>query len=63
LWHKEAIGRHLQKCSFFSLLYNDRIREYSIGSRYSASDIELDYNYGVIENPFYWPQQINGGSE
>lgn len=63
LWHKEAIGRHLQKCSFFSLLYNDRIRGYSIGSRYSASDIELDYNYGVIENPFYWPQQINGGSE
>ena len=58
LWHKEAIGRHQQKCGFFKQLF----RKYPINKEEAEKDIPLMLDTDAVHNPFYWPQTSNGGS-
>lgn len=57
LWHKEAIERHLSKCSFFHLLYEGVLQDHGA----AAEEIPLDLKKDVVNNRFYWPQESNGG--
>ena len=57
LWHKEAIGRHQQKCVFFKQLF----RKYPVNKEDVDKDIPLILDTDAIHNPFYWPQTSNGG--
>lgn len=57
LWHKEAIERHLGKCNFFHLLYEDTF----FSNQAFETEIPLDTKKDIINNRFYWPQENNGG--